>query len=73
MNPLIIIILITLVGKVFASQPVEMLSDDQLDGISGGAYVYFTPPDKVPPTPAGVPVPYPNLRFVLLSYRVTGH
>ena len=32
------------------------------DGKSNAAFpdVCFTPPDKVPPTPPGVPVPYPN-------------
>ena len=25
--------------------------------------VCFTPPDKVPPTPPGVPIPYPNTAF----------
>ncbi len=50
-------------NNVFANG--REISCKKADGKSIAAFpdVCFTPPDKVPPTPPGVPIPYPNTGF----------
>ncbi len=50
-------------NNVFANG--REISCKKADGKSICAFpdVCFTPPDKVPPTPPGVPIPYPNTGF----------